>query len=96
MFSERCQTANDLVEAGVEIQQMLVNWQLHALSPPAGNAVAAAVASALVWIGTSAFDVILSGISCRGGAAVMTFLTLASHERKSVPERIWRGNQPSR
>ena len=57
MFPERRQSANDLVEAGVEIEQMMVGWQLHALSPPAGHAFAAAVAVALVWVGASAFDV---------------------------------------
>jgi hypothetical protein len=54
VFSERGQPANDLIEAGIDVQQVLVNWQLHALGPPAGSADGAAVA----WVlpGSSTFD----------------------------------------
>ena len=56
MFSERGQTADGLVEAGVEIEQMLVDRQFHARCPPAEHAFAAGVAVSRVWLGASAFD----------------------------------------
>jgi hypothetical protein len=48
---------NDLMKAGVDLQQVLVNWQLHVLRPPASKAAASGTAGDWIWTGTSGFDV---------------------------------------
>ena len=83
MFSERRQFANDLIEASVEIQEMLVNSQFHSFVPRAWYPFAAGAVMGFVRPRASALDVMV-GISWRGGAAVMTFLTLTSRECKAV------------
>ena len=72
MLSERGQTANDLIEACVDIEEMLVDWQLHALGPPANHDSAAGAAAAWVLPDASGFDVHHAEPPGRGGAAVMT------------------------
>ena len=89
VFSDRCQTSNNLIEAGIDVQQVLVNWQLHTVSPSAKNAFAAGDAIAWDWPGASAFDVMLESPAARRYHAVMTFLTLASREGKLLQK--WHG-----
>jgi hypothetical protein len=84
VFSHRCQSTNDLVEAGVDVQEVLVNWQLHALGPPGNKSFSADVVGTSTWTGSFGFDVKWR-ISWHSGAAVMTFLPLASREGKFVP-----------
>ena len=57
---------NDLVEASFGVEEMLVDWQLHALGPPTIRGSAAGAAVTWVLLGASAFDVMVES----PGAAV--------------------------
>jgi hypothetical protein len=62
VVSEGGQTANDLIEASVDVEEMLVDWQLHALSPPANHDSAAGAAVAWVLPDASGSDVIVRNL----------------------------------
>ncbi len=58
VLSESLQASSDLIETGVNLEEMLVDWQLHAQSPPSGHGLAWPV----VWLmyGDLASDIILA------------------------------------
>jgi len=58
VLSEGRQASNDLIKTGVNLEEMLVDWQLHAQSPPSGHGLAWPVA----WLmyGDLASDIILA------------------------------------
>lgn len=74
-FSQSGRTVDDLTEAGVDVEHMLADWQLHAIGPPA-NRGCAAVASRISLRSMSWWN------SWRGSAAAMTLLTPATPQRQ--------------